>query len=341
MVDRAEGTLANIAKERTLEGLTNVEAAEVFTFVDQARSPNTLRTYRHRLDQFALWCIQNGHNPLPASAPTVALFLTEKANGGYRKGSVGAWGSAIGFAHKMAKLPDPTADVLVKTVMAGIRRSDTEPEKQARPMTATILAAVVATARRPRRTKGERRVEGAVEALRRGNREIALFSVMRDALLRVSEAVSMRWSHIEFGDDGCSILRIPKSKTDQEGIGAFQFIGPEATAALLRIKPEEWGDDEPVFTRLRQPVGGELKPLDKATIGQIMRRALAHAGIDPHGYSPHSCRIGMAHDLLAGGADIGALTQAGRWASPVMPARYTKALAAGRGAVAQHYGLAV
>ena len=42
--------------------------------------------------------------------------------------------------------------------------------------------------------------------------------------------------------------------------------------------------------------------------------------------------------LVAAGAEIAAVMQAGRWKSPTMPARYAERLSAGRGAVAQFYG---
>jgi hypothetical protein len=53
--------------------------------------------------------------------------------------------------------------------------------------------------------------------------------------------------------------------------------------------------------------------------------------------SGHSCRVGMAQDLVEFGADLPGLMQAGRWKSPQMPARYYEGLAAKRGAVAQMY----
>jgi hypothetical protein len=43
----------------------------------------------------------------------------------------------------------------------------------------------------------------------------------------------------------------------------------------------------------------------------------------------------MAQDLVAGGTDLPAVMQAGRWKSPTMPARYAERLLAGRGAVAR------
>ena len=45
----------------------------------------------------------------------------------------------------------------------------------------------------------------------------------------------------------------------------------------------------------------------------------------------------MAQDLSAAGAELPELMTAGRWDSPTMPAKYTEALAAGRGAVARYY----
>ena len=45
----------------------------------------------------------------------------------------------------------------------------------------------------------------------------------------------------------------------------------------------------------------------------------------------------MAQDLSAAGAELPELMTAGRWDSPTMPAKYTEAQAAGRGAVARYH----
>ena len=42
-------------------------------------------------------------------------------------------------------------------------------------------------------------------------------------------------------------------------------------------------------------------------------------------------------DLSAAGAELPELMTAGRWDSPTMPAKYTEAQAAGRGAVARYH----
>jgi hypothetical protein len=68
------------------------------------------------------------------------------------------------------------------------------------------------------------------------------------------------------------------------------------------------------------------------------QKAFIRAGLDPAAISGHSARVGMAQDLVAGGADLPAVMQAGRWKSPTMPARYAERLLAKRGAMAGHYG---
>ena len=55
------------------------------------------------------------------------------------------------------------------------------------------------------------------------------------------------------------------------------------------------------------------------------------------GFSGHSARVGMAVDLARSGVELPALMAAGRWSAPAMPARYTSAETAGRGAVARWY----
>ena len=88
-------------------------------------------------------------------------------------------------------------------------------------------------------------------------------------------------------------------------------------------------------------VGGRLHA---ASVSPILKKfarraapALRRQGIDPEGVSGHSCRVGMAQDLVAAGFDVVAIMQAGRWRSPEMVARYTERLHAGRGAVARYH----
>jgi hypothetical protein len=78
--------------------------------------------------------------------------------------------------------------------------------------------------------------------------------------------------------------------------------------------------------------GDRLQP---AEVACIIKRLASKAGLVAERLSGHSCRVGMAQDLVAAGADVAGLMQAGRWKSMQMPARYSERLEAKRGVVAQ------
>ena len=96
--------------------------------------------------------------------------------------------------------------------------------------------------------------------------------------------------------------------------------------ALLASRPQEAVIDP----------GARVFGLSAGQISRKIKAATKVAGLGD-GFSSHSARVGMAQDLSAAGAELPELMTAGRWDSPTMPARYTEAQAAGRGAVARYY----
>ena len=148
---------------------------------------------------------------------------------------------------------------------------------------------------------------------------------MRDGLLRRSEAAALTWGDVEFMGNGTGRLTVRNSKTDQASAGAVLFLGPDATEALSQVKPEDHLEEDKV---------------SGLSARQICRRIAAEAeaaGVRGE-FASHSPRVGMAIDLAAAGCELPALMTAGRWESPTMPARYTRARATGRGPVARYYG---
>ena len=156
--------------------------------------------------------------------------------------------------------------------------------------------------------------------------DVALASVMRDALLRRSEAAALEWADVELRPDGSGRLRIRRSKTDQEGEGAVQYLGKGTAAAVREIRPGNPDPDARVFgLRSGRSVARRLAAMARA------------AGLEG-AFSGHSARVGMARDLVASGASVAAVQIAGRWASARMPAHYARGELAARGAVARFYG---
>ena len=67
----------------------------------------------------------------------------------------------------------------------------------------------------------------------------ALLQVMRNGLLRRSEAAVLRWGEVEIRADGFGRQHVLRSKTDQAAEGSVLYLGPAAVTALLAIRPQE------------------------------------------------------------------------------------------------------
>jgi integrase len=168
-------------------------------------------------------------------------------------------------------------------------------------------------------------------------RDIALVLVMRDLLARRSEAVALDIADISYDSDGSGTVMIRRSKTDQNGEGHELYLSPPAITRLRRWI-DTAGLTEGALFRAVDKAGRPGDRLQAAEVSRIVKRLARKAGLSDAAVarmSGHSCRVGMAQDLVAAGADMAGLMQAGRWKSMQMPARYSERLEAKRGVVAQ------
>ncbi len=291
-----------------------------------ARARNTQRAYLGHWTRFHSWAQEQGLD-LPGGLETALCdYLVHLAEDGKRMATIRQARAAIIRGAELAGWPKPGGSGVAE-MMRGLGRILRGPQRQAAPLHAEALAAIRATAFTCRRTRGGH-TETAEYARRRGLGDVALASVMRDGLLRVSEAAALRWGDVELAGDGSGRIRIPESKTDQEAEGVLLYLGPAAVEALLAVRPEEAVIDAvtPVFN------------LHPDTIRRRLQQAARAAGLPGcRDITGHSERVGMAQDLSAAGFALPELMTAGRWKSPRMPARYTERQAAGRGAVARYY----
>ena len=160
-------------------------------------------------------------------------------------------------------------------------------------------------------------------------------AVASDALLRVSEISALDVGDVNLEEQ---TLLIRRSKTDQEGAGAVQFLG-EPTVARVRAWLLGAGLTEGALFR---PVhkSGRLRTgrLTERSIRRIIIRRARDTGVAGR-VSGHSLRVGSAQSLATAGASLVEMQLAGRWSSPVMPGRYAQGQLAQQGAVARlRYG---
>ena len=302
LTTRAKMTIQHLPQTNgalTPAGLTLLDQARVRRALESSTSANTRRAYNQAWRRFVAWMKARGHgHPLPATPDLAAAFLAELAEEGKSVATIRLQKAALGRAQRSIGHPDPTDTEGVRRVMAGIAREHGRPQRQAKPLTEAALAAVTATAAMPRKRQGKHqgraaRSETPRTAQRRGRVDVALMSVLRDGLLRRSEAEELRWGDVKFREDGSALLQVRRSKTDPEAEGVVLYIGPEAAQALQAILPE---DEAPVDTTA--PVFG----LSASQIGRRVKAAAAAAGLE-EGFTGHSGRVGMAQDLAATGVD--------------------------------------
>ena len=307
-----------VVRDKSAVALTPSDRARVSNARGRARSESTRRNYRSQWNRWSEWAAYRGVGELPAHPDMIEAYLSERAEFGHKPSTLRLAAAAIAHVHAMSEMPSPiTANV--RATLSGLSEQYGRGQKQASALTAEGMAAVRVTACLPRRGRGGK-METAEFAMRRGLVDIAMVSLMRDALLRVGEATELTWEDLRSERDGAGRLTVRRSKTDREGRGAVLFVSTQTMAALAAMRNGAAAQDR-IF---------ELSAV------QMTKRIKAAALGD--GFSGHSARVGMARDLVKAGTELTALMNAGRWKSHDMPAHYTRAEEAGRGAVARYYG---
>ena len=231
--------------------------------------------------------------------------------------------AAVRFRATLAGQPAP-AGAATARVLGGYRRTASDRGRgQAAPLTADGLAAILATAARPR-TDG-RGVESPTTAHRRGRLDAVIASLLFMGGLRRSEVAAVRWADVTDARDGDGVLlTVRTSKTNQEGDAAdVRYLKNGAAKAIRTLRAADAAPTDRVIG---------LSPL------QIQRRftaAARAAGIAAR-VTAHSGRVGLASELTARGASTTDVMLAGNWKTARMVAHYSAGATAERGAVARY-----
>ena len=222
-----------------------------------------------------------------------------------------------------ANLEDPSHPG-ARRAMTGLYRMFGRPPLQATPLTSDVAAAIRATATRPRLFQTGR-MESESTAERRGLVDIALVAVMRDALLRRTEAADLVWEDVGRASDGSGRLILRRSKTDQAAEGRMLYLSPRTMADLEAIRPSEPAARE--HERLRA-VGVADRPADRPQLrGRGVPRGLQRPQ-PAAGHGPGHGRKRRGTSGPHGGRPLGVPCDAG----PIHPLPGRRA-----GAVATYY----
>ena len=265
-------------------------------FAAAAKSARTRTEYRRDWARFTAWAEANRLKALPASATTLALYLTSMAEEGFKVASIMRALAAISAAHKAAGVASPRGKAEVQEVVRGIRRTLGVAQVQKAPLLAGNLRAVV--------------MELPTDAL--GLRDRALLLLGFSGAFRRSELVALDVADLAFTDDGLEIT-IRRSKTDQEGAGrkiGIPLARREDACPVRSVRA--WLEaaqiqDGAVFrpvNRHGRISGGRLTG---RSVARIVKRSVELAGLEPAKFSGHSLRAGLVTSAAKAGKPVHAI----------------------------------
>ncbi|WP_246685412.1 site-specific integrase [Methylobacterium sp. WL103] len=279
-------------------------AAIVQAYQRASKADATVRAYTSDARVFQDWCARYGFRSLPATPEAVAGFLVHEAEAGRSASTIGRRCAAIRYAHKLAKLPDPTEDEGVRAALKGARRKVGVAPRQKAAATADILAALLM--RTPDTMTGKR--------------DRALLALGFAGAFRRSELVALDVADLREDAEGLRVM-VRRSKVDQEGQGFEKaiphgrFIRP---VALVREWLEAAGvTDGPVFRPISRSgnvrrrgsteAAGTEPPEPRLTtqaVADIIKRYCTAAGLDASTFGAHSLRAGYITSAAERGADL-------------------------------------
>ncbi len=221
----------------------------------------------------------------------VASFLAHEAQRGLAVSSISRRAAAIRLFHRAAGHATPTKSEVVRSTLRGIRRTLGVAPKQKKPLTSELLLSLL---------------EHIPDSLR-GKRDRALLLLGFAGAFRRSTLAVLEVEDLEEVADGLRV-QVRRSKTDQEGQGAVVPIVRGRKACPVEAV-NDWMASAgitrgPVFRRMGR--GGRVFPeaLTPFSVGQIVKRYVKAAGLDPSEFGGHSLRAGFITSAVENGASV-------------------------------------
>ena len=217
-----EAQLVALLQELTGEG-AGLDAL-AFRKSLEARAPASIEALAVDCDCYARFVARHGGIGLPASEARLVAYVEHCEARRLKPTTVSRRLSSLAVAHQLLGFHSPVGASVVRDALRGHRRRVGVRQRQAGPL-------------RFGEGIGRDAAKGftlsvLLEACGGdlvGLRDAALLSLGYDAGLRVSELVAVQLDRIEPQKDGSALLELARSKTDQEGQGAWVWLSPDTT----------------------------------------------------------------------------------------------------------------
>lgn len=287
----------------------------------QAHRHHTRRAYDGARARYVAWCHAAGLEDLEPGS--VAPYIAARHDQGRSAATLALDMTAIRrhFAEAGAELALDAED---KLAVQGARRSAVRanPPTQAPALRLEDLRETMRElARRDDPTTDRDRALLLIMyfgALRRS--ELAALVYPRDIVLE-PRGITLRLAQTKTSDTPTA-RAIPAGHGHTDPVAAWRDYltrrGEAPGAAFVRSAPGG-------FYGPNRPIDRACRPLGTRAIDRILTRALERAGIaDPHSYSAHSLRAGIAVELSAAGVPLAAIMEHGGWKSAQVATGYAR-----------------
>lgn len=267
------------------------EAADAFA--RQSLSKATLRAYRADWQHFLAWCRSKRLASLPAEPQTLAAYLASQVTT-HSRSTIERRIVAIGQAHKIAGHDWRPSHPIIRATLKGMFRTHGRPQVKAAALGREEVVALLSAC------------TGSFAA----RRDRTMFLLAFAGALRRSELAAIRVEDLRFTRENLRLF-LPRSKTDGENRGAEIGIAPGRNpqtcpvAALNAWLNAAAIDAGPVFRAIRADGALSDTAITPDSIGRILRRRAAAAGLDADAYeriTPHGFRAGFITDAYRAGA---------------------------------------
>jgi integrase len=265
----------------------------IATYLDASQAPATRAAYQSDWADFTSWCAAQDLIALPATPATVARYLITLAQAGRTVATLTRRLAAISVAHQAADLPTPAKSLLVRKVLAGIRRLHGTPQIGKAPLSLDELRQLL---------------EQLDVASLAGLRDRALLLLGFAGAFRRSELVNLNVGDLQQHQAGL-IITLRRSKTDQLGEGQRKGIPYGQQVATCPVRAvEAWRAAAQIRSGpLFRPIDryGRVQPQRLAPyhVTRLIKRLCVAAGLDATRYAGHSLRAGLATAAAAAGVD--------------------------------------
>lgn len=291
--------------------LLEADRAKAAANFEHLRAPATRRAYETDWRRFLAWCESRGVDPSCPAAEDVCAHLAALADGGLSASSIDRAYSAVAMALRAIRAPgweDDGTPQLVRQQREAIRRKiGTAPTKAKDAMTLEELARVLHA------IDDSDRLSEAADL--RAIRDRAMVTVHFWGALRRAELCALRWEDVRFVDEGL-LIHISRSKTDQEGKGAFIGLPETTDAHLCPVRSlREWHAASPE---------GLLFAVQAQSYVKALKKYCRAAGLDAKRFAGHSLRAGFVTAADAAGKAMSEIMAQTRHKSEGMVRRYIR-----------------